>query len=130
MIILLICPAKAQIIKICKFKAVEIPFNLKYNGSVLKKGKYDLELIRHQTSRIFYLRIRQKGKAFCIVTGEKLEYESDKGISELLDEIPEQPTLKIKKIPKKNMVNIIIESGIKAPNYPYVKVSFKMEYEL
>jgi hypothetical protein len=124
------CPAEAQYIKISKFNGAAIPFNLKYENSLIEKGKYDLELLKHQTQLLFYLRIKKRSKILVSVSGEKLMYESY-GDAGLFNDpnIPDDARIKFSKIPEEKIVNIIFESGKKNPIYPCIMLRFRMEYE-
>jgi hypothetical protein len=126
----LFCPAIAQYKKISEFSGVEIPFNLKHENIVIKKGKYDLVVLKHQTQQVFYLRIKEKKKILCNVPGEELNYESS-SYAQLLNDpnIPYDSKMKFSKIPEEKIVDIIFESGKKNPIYPYIKLRFRMEYE-
>jgi hypothetical protein len=127
----LFCPAIAQMKKICIFKGVEISFNLKHDDSKIEKGKYDFEFFKHQTQLSFYLRIKKKRKAICIVRGEQLAYESSGYYYEQSEDpnIPEQAKLKFLKNPKEGIVDILFESGKRSIAYPNIKLRFRMEYE-
>jgi len=76
LIMFLFCPAMASMKRIYKFKDVEISFNLKHKDSIFKKGKYDFEIMFSYTQQVWYLRLIKKGKALCLVAGEKLKYKS------------------------------------------------------
>jgi len=129
LIMVLSCPAVAQMKRLYKFKAVEIPFNLKHEDSIIQKGKYDLEFLRQQAQPVYYFRIIKGRKKLCLVRGEQLAYKTH-GTGQLSDpNIPENPTLRIKKNPKEKILYIIFETGKKTRIYPFVKVRFKMEYE-
>jgi hypothetical protein len=129
LILLWISPAQAQMTMISQFKGVEIPFNFKYEESVFKKGKYDLEVLfsKVDAQSYYYLKIMQKGKSPCHIPGQRLEYQS-LTIAELAKDpnIPKQPTIRMKKVPASNTVNILFESG-KTGNFPFEKVVFKVE---
>lgn len=127
----LFCPAIAQMKKICIFKGVEISFNLKHDDSIIEKGKYDFEFLKHQTQLSFYLRIKKKRKAVCIIRGEQLAYKSSGYYYEQSEDpnIPEQAKLKFLKNPKGGIVDILFESGKRSIAYPNVKLRFRMEYE-
>jgi hypothetical protein len=127
----LFSPAYAQMERIYKFKKVQIPFNLKHEDSILKRGKYDLEFLKLESQRAYYLRIIKKGKFLFTILGEQLSYKTDKdGMAQLLDpNIPESPTLRMRKDPKDKILYIIFESGKKTSICPLIKVRFKLEYE-
>jgi hypothetical protein len=118
----------ASMKRIYKFKDVEIPFNLKHKDSIFKKGKYDFEIMYSYTQQLWYLRLIKKGKALCLITGERLQYKSYGRERSKDPEIPTQPRLKIIKYPAGKTVNVIYESGKKTSIYPLVKVRFKMKY--
>jgi len=129
LIVVLSCPAVAQMKRLYKFRAVEIPFNLKYKDSIIQKGKYDLEFLRLQTQPVYYFRIIKGRKKLCLVTGEQLAYKTH-GTGQLSDpNIPENPKLRMKKNPEEKVLYIIFETGKKSRIYPFIKVRFKMEYE-
>lgn len=123
LIMILLCPAIAQMKLICEFKDVEIQFNLKHEDYIFEKGKYDFELLR--MGNVFYLRIKKKEKPICLIPGgEKLNYEK------LTDpDIPKHAKLNIKKNPALKIAYIIFETGSHHPDYPFIKVRFKLEYE-
>ena len=129
LILFLFCPVRAQFRKINQFKKVEVPFNLKYKGSTFKKGKFDFEIIVHRSLNIFQLRITKKGKSLCIVPGKILRDYIPGRHGDKFPDIPEDPTLKIQRIPAKKEVNIIFETGSQTEIFPCYKVRFKMEYE-
>jgi len=131
-IILLVHPALTQPIGVATFKGVKTKFPLKYGDTLIKKGTYEFEIsviVTGSQKSVFYLRIKEKGKTLCDIPGDNLEYSS-KFLGILNDDpnIPDKPTIKIKKYPVNNMANVIFESGKKARAYPYSKVRFKMEY--
>jgi hypothetical protein len=130
MISILFRPAIAQIRKVKKFKGVEVQFSLKHEDTVLKKDKYDFEIIVHRTLRQFYLRIIKKGKALCIVPGEILRDKPPGARGEEMPEVPEEPTLKISRIPAKKIANIIFETGKLTEIFPCYKIRFQMEYKV
>ena len=123
LIMILLCPAIAQMNLICEFKEVKIPFNLKYEDSIFEKGKYDFELLK--MTNVFYLRIKKKGKSVCLMPfGEKLKYEN------MFDpDIPKRAKFQIKRNPALKIAYLIFESGSHHPDYPTIKVRFKLEYE-
>ena len=128
-ILFLFCPALAQIRKVQKFKKVEIPFNLKHKDLIIKKGKYDFEIIAHRTLGIWNLRIQKKGKNICIVSGEVLRDKAPGARGDEMSDVPDDPTLKFRRIPAKKIVHIIFEMGKTSYLYPCYKVRFQMEYE-
>ena len=123
LIMIFVCPAVAQMKLICEFKDVEIQYDLKHEDSLFERGEYDFELLR--MGNVFYLRIKKEGKTiFLLPGGEKVSYES------LTDpDIPKNAKFKIKRNPVLKIAYIIFESGMHHPDYPAVKVRFKLEYE-
>lgn len=123
LIMILLCPAIAQMKLICEFKDVEIQFNLKHEDSIFEKGKYDFELLR--MGNVFYLRIKKKEKPICLIPGgKKLKYESFSD-----PDIPERAKFTIKRNPALKIAYIIFEPGSQHPDYPFIKVRFNLEYE-
>lgn len=129
LIILLSSPALAQFRKIHKFKRVQVPFNLKYEGSVFEKGQYDFEIIAHRSIREFQLKVLKRGKTLCIIPGEILRDKPPGARGEEMEGVSDDPTLKMKRIPAKKIVNIIFETGKLTQIYPCFQVQFQMEYE-
>jgi len=127
----LFSPAYAQMKRIYKFKKVQIPFNLKHEDSIVKKGKYDLEFLKLESQSAYYLRIIKKKKFLFTIPGKQLSYKTDKdGMAQYHDpNIPENPTLKMRKDPKDKILYIIFESGKKTSICPFIKARFKLEYE-
>jgi len=120
---ILLCPAIAQMKLICEFKDVNIPFNLKNEDSLFEKGKYDFELLK--MTNVFYLRIKKKGIPVCLIPhGQKLMYEN---MSD--PDIPQYAKFQIKRNPALKIAYLIFESGSHHPDYPTIKVRFKLEYE-
>jgi hypothetical protein len=123
-------PATAEMVRVAFFKGTAIPFGLKYKDIVLEKDKYDLEVLfsKADTNFLYLLRFIKKGTILCEVSGLRLEYATT-FLPELNKDpnIPNEPTIRMKKMPPGNTINIIFESGKKA-NIPFEKVVFKMEY--
>lgn len=124
-------PAYAQMERIYKFKKVQIPFNLKHEGSIVERGKYDLEFLKLQSQNAYYIRLIKKKKFIFTLPGEQLSYKSDKdGMLQFKDpNIPEDPTLRMQKDPNDKILYIIFETGKKTTKNPFIKVRFKLEYE-
>lgn len=119
---LLFLPLFAQWEDVCNIKDVQLPFNLKYEDKIIKKGKYVFELLKHTGQTAYYLRIKKGSDRLCLVSGEYLQYRGE-------TEIPDKPTLRMRKNPADKMLYIIIETGTVTWQYPKVKVRFKIEYE-
>lgn len=129
LIMIIICPAIAQMRKVHKFKKVEIPFNLVYEDSIFEKGKFDFEILANRSLKTFHLRIIKRGKNLCILPGEILRDKPPGARGEEMEEVPDDPTLKMKRIPAKKMVYIIFETGKQTSVYPCFKIRFQIEYE-
>jgi hypothetical protein len=129
LILILFCPAMAQMRRVHVFKNVEIPFNLKHEDTVFEKGKYDFEILADRSLNMFNLKIIRNGKNLCILNGEILRAEAPGARGEKMLEVPDEPTLKMNRIPAKNIVNITVETGKLARIFPYYKLRFQMEYE-
>jgi hypothetical protein len=132
-IIFLAVPLSAQQKSIAKFRGVDIPLDLKHGETQIEKGKYDLDvLIQEMTTgqHLFFLNIERKRKSLCRLEGELQGYETD-FIPTLMDDpdIPEKPTLKMKRNPRYNLLYIVFESGKKETMIPLIKIRFKIEYE-
>ena len=56
---LLVSPSIAQWKRVYYFKDVNVPFKLKTEDEVLKKGKYDFEILKDFRQAIYYLRIKK-----------------------------------------------------------------------
>lgn len=134
LIVFLFCPVIAHgqglgLTKVYIFKDVEIPFNMKYGDSIMKKGKYEFEIIFNRGHQVFYLKIIKKRKGICLVPGDRKQYKSY-GRERLKDpNIPDKPRLSIRKFPESKMLMVTFESGKKARMFKLVYVIFKMEYE-
>jgi len=129
LIMIITCPAIAQMRKVHKFKNVEIPFNLVYEDSIFEKGKYDFEILANRSLLTFHLRIIKRGKNLCLLPGEILRDKPPGARGEEMEEVPDDPTLKTQRIPAKKMVYIIFEAGKLAAVYPCFKIRFQIKYE-
>jgi hypothetical protein len=128
-VVVLSFPVFAQLTKLYHFKKVQIPFNLKHEDTIIQKGKYDFEFLRHQTQPIFYLKIRKGSKVLCQLLGEKLEYEGY-GWDKMRDpDIPKKPKMSMSRIPVRKDLYIIFETGKDTQIYPLIKVRFQLKYE-
>lgn len=125
-----LCPLVGQM-KGMKFRGIEIPYTLKHEDVVIEKGKYDLEVTMPDTSgiRIFYLRILKGNEALCIIEARKLHYQTEK-VSELHKDpnIPDKPRLTMRRVKALKKLYIIFESGKHAPDYPFEKLRFEIDY--
>lgn len=121
--LLLASPTLAQLIVICRFKGVEIPYKLIVKDTVLEKSKYNLEAVKNPNAPIYYLRVKKGKKVLCLIEGEHLSYDASE-----LPKIPDSPTLKINKNTEERVFYFIVETG-KASSFPLCKLRFKMHYE-
>lgn len=121
--------ASAQMKKIKKFKNVNIPFNLKCDDIIIEKGQYDLEIWAYRAVRQWSLKIIKKGETLCIVSGKILRDECPGARGQESEEIPEDPTLKMSRIPALQIFNIIFETGKLTQYYTCYRVRFQLEYE-
>lgn len=129
LIFLLFSPASAQWRKVSKFKGVGVPFNMKHKDLVMEKGKYDFEIWNNRSLRIFQLKIIKKGKTLCALPGKVLRDKLPGARGQEMEEVPDEPTLKMKRIPAKNIVHIIFEKGKLAEVYPGYVIRFELGYE-
>jgi hypothetical protein len=119
-------PVFSQMEKFAQVKGVGIPFNLKCDDSIFKKGKFDFEVYR--SAGDYFLKIKRKGKTLCFVQGRR-EWYDVYGLKIHLDpNIPDKPRLQITRNPKEKILNIIFESGKKA-KYPFLKIIFRVSYQ-
>lgn len=123
---------RAGYTSLSKFRGVEIPVDLKHGDSIIEKGKYDLEVFAAPIGSgtgLFMLEIKRKNETLCQLPGEKIEYETDL-LQELRKDpdIPEKPSLKMRKISSQNMLIFMFESGKKS-RAPFLKVKFQIEYQ-
>jgi hypothetical protein len=118
-----------QLKLLCKFIGVELPYRLKYKDVVFEKGKYNLEAVKDRNAPSYYLKIKKGRKVLWLIRGEQLAYTSH-GMAKMTDpNIPDKPTLKIKKNLEEKVIYFIVETGKKNRMAPYQKLKFKLEYE-
>jgi hypothetical protein len=121
--------SSTQLKLLCKFKGVQIPYTLKYRNSVLEKGKYDLEAVKKATATDYYLRIKKGGKVIDLILGEQWDYQT-RGTYVMRDpEIPDKPTMKMRKNSAEKTFTIIVETGKKNRTAPFARLRFIFEYE-
>ena len=103
LILFLSSPSFAQLQELHEFKGVKIPWTLKYEDIVIEKGKCDLIFLRHGTNtRLFYLKIKKRGKTICLIPkGERVKYK-DQGNLIALENDPDIP----KKMPNYKLKGI------------------------
>lgn len=133
LILLFVMPVSAQLQSVVKFKGVEIPYNLKYEDTLIEKDKYDFEIfvLAHDSQLLFFLGIKKGKKVLCHIPGERLQYETE-FLMELDKDpnIPEKSTLDMRIAPQEKSVIFIFEAGKRAGAYSYEKIRFKIEYVL
>jgi hypothetical protein len=129
LVIFVVCFGRAETERVSLFKGVEFSFDFKSGDIIVEQGIYDLEIYysKVDTNFLYFLRIMKKGKNLYVIPGQRIEYSATT-VQELLKDpkIPKEPTLRIKKIPGGNLVNIIFESG-KTGNVPFEKAFFRVE---
>jgi hypothetical protein len=121
----------AQLKELCKFKGVEIPFKLKYEDTVLKRDKYNLEalLLKSPSLSKYYLRIKKGSKVLCRIEGEQWIYVTQGTYMMRDPDIPDKPTMKMRKNSKDKLITFIIETGKKNRMAPFLRLRFKIAYE-
>lgn len=129
LVLLLFSPASAQWRKVQKFKSVEVAFNMKHEDLIIKKGKLDFEIWSHRSLNIFQLKIIKKGKTLCALPGKVLRDGLPGARGQKTEEVPEEPTLKMKRIPARKIVYIIFETGKLTHLFPGYIIRFEMGYE-
>lgn len=121
--------AFAQMKKVHKFKKVNIPFNIKCDDTIIEKGQYDIEIFAYRAVRQWSLKILKGGNTLCILNGQILRDECPGARGQEMEEVPEETTLKMSRIPAKQILNIIFEAGRMTQFYTCYKVIFQTEYE-
>jgi hypothetical protein len=127
-----VLPASAEFRTVHKFTRVTIPFDMKHDDALLKKGAYDFEICADRSVSLWILRIIRKGKILCALTGEVLRDQAPGAYGEKMAGVPDEPTLKVKRIPEEKIAHITFENaGIEAGAevFPYYVVRFKISYE-
>ncbi len=120
---------RAETTRIALFRGTEIPFDLKSGDDVIKRGKYDLEVhfSKVDTNVLYVLRVMQKGKSLNEVSGQGIAYQAQTIQALMKDpKIPEKPTLRFRKIPETDIVDLIFEAG-KSGNFKFMKALFRMK---
>jgi len=112
-----------------KFKKVDVPFDMKHEDLIMEKGQFDFEILSERSLNIFQLKIYKKGKSLCAVTGKVLRDRLPGARGEEMEEVPDEPTLQMKRIPVKKAVYIIFETGKQTEMFPGFVIRFELEYE-
>lgn len=131
-IVFLVLPVPADFRTVHMFKKVAIPFDMKYDDAILEKGTFDFEICADRTLNLWTLRIIKKGKILCSLPGDVLRDRPPGAHGEKMAGVPDEPTLKVKRIPKEKMAHITFENaGIETGTslFPYYVVRFKISYE-
>lgn len=131
LILSLFVPAKAQMQTLGEFEGVEIPVNLKHEDTLVQKGKYDLEFIKHGQNA-YYLKFKKKNKTVCLITGGERVLYKNQGNEALLLEDPDIPVnarFKMKRNPALKIAYIIFETGKHTQICRFYKIRFKLNYE-
>jgi hypothetical protein len=121
-------PSSADIREILAFRDVEIPWTLKQGDVVIEKGTYDVLLIKHGIE-LFCLKLRQNGKAICIVKNpQRIKYGKSNTLYELMrdPDVSQLAKLKLKRNPVINKVYFLIETG-NCPHCKFQKMRFRMD---
>ncbi len=121
--------AKADWRTIQKFKKVNVPFNMKYEDLIMEKGQFDFEILSERSLSIFQLKIYNKGESLCAVPGKILRDGLPGARGEEMEEVPDEPTLQMKRIPIKKALYIIFETGKLTEMFPGFVIRFELEYE-
>lgn len=131
-ITLLVLPVAAELRSVHRFAKVAIPFSMKHEDAILEKGTYDFEICADRTLNLWALRIIKKGKILCSLSGEVLRDRPPGEKGAKMATVPDEPTLRVKRIPQEKMAHITFENaGIEsgAEIFPYYIVRFKIGYE-
>ena len=132
LLMFLLVPANAQMQTLMKFEDVKIPFDMQYEDTDIKSGKYDLEFLKHGPNQVYYLKIIKKNKTVCLVSGgKKVDYKGQGSVSLLMKDpdIPEDAKLSVKRNPVLKIAYVILETGKHAKPYPFLKIRFKIKSE-
>ncbi len=126
---LAVCSVRAEAERVSIFRGVDVPFDFKSGEVVVEQGKYDLEIhfSKVDTNFLYVLRFLKKGKQLYDIAGQRIEYQA-LTIQDLMKDpkIPNEPTIRIRKLPMGNLVDFIYESG-KVGNMPFEKAFFRVE---
>lgn len=111
------------------FKRIEVPYDMKHEDLIMKKGQYNFEIMSNRSLNMFQLKIYKRGKSLCALPGKVLRDGLPGARGEEMEEVPEEPTLQMKRIPVKNALYIIFEAGKLAQVFPGFVIRFELEYE-
>jgi len=123
LILFLYCPAHAQMVELCEFKSVQIPYDLSHGDVVIEKGTYDLEALKNPTTPSCYLRFKKGKQVLCQIEGERLEFDPTD------DSYPDKPTLKFKRNVQEKKLLITVATGKAARRFPLLKIRFTLGCE-
>jgi len=122
-------PAGAQMNSIYKFKGVNVPVSVKSGDKVLAKGTYDLEFVRSQSAKLYFLRILKGGKILGTFQGEEWPYSVSMADLARGSEVPKKPTLKMSLNRADKLLALVFESGMHTVNYPQLRAKFALPFE-
>jgi len=123
LVLFLYSPAHSQLIDLCTFKGVQIPYNLSYQDTIIEKGTYDLEALKNPTTPSCYLRFKKGKQVVCLIEGERLNFDPTD------PSIPDKPTLKFKRNAEEKKLLITVETGKAHRRFPNIKLRFTLECE-
>ena len=129
LVFLFFSQAEADWRKVQIFKKVDVPFDMKYKDLIMEKGQFDFEILSERSLNIFQLKIYKKGKSLCAIDGKVLRDGLPGARGEKMEEVPDEPTLQIKRILVKKVVYFIFETGKLAHLFPGFVIQFELEYE-
>jgi len=129
LIVLLGNPAMAALKKVKKFENVNIPYDLKHDDVTIEKGEYDIEIWAYREVQQWSLKIIDSRDTLCILQGNILRDECPGARGEKMEDIPEEATLKMSRIPAIKTLNFIFEAGSQTSFYTCYKVKYPIQYE-
>jgi hypothetical protein len=112
-----------------KFKQVDVPFDMKYEDLIMEKGQFDFEILSERSLNIFQLKIYKKGNSLCAITGKVLREGLPGARGEEMEEVPDEPTLQMKRIPVKKALYILFETGKQSDLFPGFVIRFELGYQ-
>lgn len=129
LIAFLVCPAMAALKKVKKFENVNIRYDLKHDETTIEKGEYDIEIWAYREVQQWSLKIIESGDSLCVLQGVILRDECPGARGEEMEDVPEEATLKMSRVPAIKTLNFIFEAGSQTQLYTCYKVKFPIQYE-
>lgn len=129
LVVFLVCPATAAMSQVQMFQDVNIPYDLVQDDITVKKGEYDIEIWAYREVRQWSLKIKKKGKTECVINGVVLRDACPGARGEEMEDVPEEATLKMSRIPAIKTLNFIFQAGSLTEFYTCYKVKFPIQYE-